>query len=97
MRERATGEIVGCGATCKGHFDAGGTLTECKKQVKMGQSGLSYDTMRLRCKRWLVAGLDDADWDPDHQRATHVGMGGRYLKEFANGLSEQECDQIAQG
>ena len=48
-------------------------------------------------KRWLVAGLDDDDWDPDQKRATHVGMGGRYMADFEFGLSEEECDAIAQG
>ena len=96
IRVKATGELVGCGATCKAHFDVGGTSTPCKKSVKMGKSGISYETMRLRMKRWLVAGLDDADWDPDRKRETHVGMGGsRYMKDFEFGLSEEECDAIA--
>ena len=95
IRVKATWEIIGCGATCKGHSDVGGTTTACKKSVRMGRSGISYETMRLRMKRWLVAGLDDANWDPDRKRATHVGMGGIYMKHFEFGLSEEECDAIA--
>ena len=49
----------------------------------------------LRLKRWLVAGLDDADWETDDPRAEHIGMGGTYMKDFADGLSEAECDRIA--
>jgi len=96
IRNSATGEIIGCGATCKQHHDVGGSLVDCKKQVRMGKSGLSYDTMRLRMKRWLIAGLDEADWDAGYKRETHVGMGGRYMKDFEVGLSEEECDAIAQ-
>ena len=61
----------------------------------MGKSGLSYDILRLRMKRWLIAGLDDGDWDVDAKRAAHVGMGGLFLCEFEHGLSEEDCDRIA--
>ena len=64
----------------------------------MGKSGLSYDALRLRMKRWLIAGLDDSQWeDPDMKRQEYVAMGGQHLVEFANGLSEEECDRIAYG
>ena len=53
--------------------------------------------MRLRTKRWLIAGLDDEDWDEDTKRSRHTGMGGPHLREFAEGLSEAECDRIAAG
>ncbi len=53
--------------------------------------------MRLRCKRWLVAGIDDDTWDDAAKRATHNGMGGTFLVDFANGLSEEACDRIAHG
>ena len=47
-------------------------------------------------KRWLIAGLDDEQWvDPEQKRTEHVAMGGRALRDFAAGLSEEECDRIA--
>ena len=86
--------VIGCGSHCRGHHDAGNPLV-CKKSVTMGKSGLSYDILRLRMKRWLIAGLDDGDWDVDAKRAAHVGMGGKFLCEFEHGLSEEDCDRIA--
>ena len=46
-------------------------------------------------KRWLVAGVDDDDWEEDTKNTTHVGMGGKYMRDFADGLSEEDCDRIA--
>ena len=69
-----------------------------QKKVSLGRSGLTYEQMRLRMKRWLIAGLDDADWDPEYRRTKHVGMGGqKFLCDFAEGFSEEECDRIANG
>ena len=67
----------------------------CKKSVSIGNSGLTRADLMLRLKRWLIAGLDDADWDTEDPRAEHIGMGGTYMKDFADGLSEAECDRIA--
>ena len=86
--------IIGIGGRCKMHKNAGCEL-ECKKQVTIGESGLSLETLRLRMKRWLLAGIDDSDWDADALRTTHVNMGGIYLSDFAEGLSEEACDRIA--
>jgi len=88
------GLVIGCGSHCRGHQDSGNPQV-CKKMVTFGQSGLSYDCLRLRMKRWLIAGLDDEDWDEDAKRLLHVGMGGKFLCEFADGLSEEDCDRIA--
>ena len=46
-------------------------------------------------KRWLIAGLDDDDWEEDVKRTRHRGMGGTYMADFADGLSEEDCDRIA--
>ena len=51
----------------------------------------------LRLKRWLIAGLDDEDWETDDLRAEHIAMDGRHTQDFADGLSEAECDRIANG
>ena len=67
----------------------------CKKAVTIGKSGLSIDVLRLRMKRWLVAGIDDDEWDEDAKRTKHVSMGGLYLSEFADGLTEAQCDHLA--
>ena len=61
----------------------------------IGRSGLTPDDMRLRVKRWLIAGLDDGAWPEDTRRTQHVAMGGMHLIEFAAGLSEEACDRIA--
>ena len=87
-------DTVGCGAYCKDHWDAGDPRP-CKKSVTIGRSGLSFETLRLRMKRWLIAGLDDDEWDEDGKRTKHTSMGGMYLAEFADGLSEEDCDRIA--
>ena len=49
----------------------------------------------LRLKRWLIAGLDDSDWEEDRRRTMHVSLGGKFLQDFAEGLSEEACDMIA--
>ena len=88
------GLVIGCGSHCRGHHDDGNPNV-CKKSVTFGLSGLSYACLRLRMKRWLIAGLDDEDWDADAKRLKHVSMGGVFLREFADGLSEEDCDRIA--
>ena len=89
----------GYGATCKLHTDLDNPGKVCKKSVTIGASGLSINECRLRLKRWLVAGLDDSEWPPesdDSQASHHISMGGRYLRDFAVGLTEVECDRIAE-
>ena len=88
-------ELIGVGAHCKCH-ETPGVDAICKKQVTIGNSGLSVQTFRLRMKRWLVAGLDDGDWDTDDPRQYHIDMGkAHYLADFAHGLPEEELDEIA--
>ena len=48
-------------------------------------------------KRWIIAGIDDGDWDLSVGAATHIGLGRQYLADFADGLSEEDCDRIANG
>ena len=43
-------------------------------------------------KHWLIAGLDDTEWDEEDKQAKHMFMGGNFLVEFAEGLSEEDCD-----
>jgi len=93
-KQGGLGLVIGCGSHCRGHLDDGNPLV-CKKSVTFGRSGLSYACLRLRMKRWLIAGLDDEDWDEDAKRLKHVSMGGVFLREFADGLSEEDCDRIA--
>ena len=69
----------------------------CKNSATIGDSGLSRADLMLRLKRWLIAGLDDASWEGEDPRAEHISMGGRHMEDFADGLSEAECDRIAQG
>ena len=74
-----------------------GTLRHEKKQVTFGRSALSARDLTLRLKRWLIAGLDDSHWDEEGQRSFHVNQGGRFMRDFAAGLSEEDCDRIANG
>jgi hypothetical protein len=90
----SAGHVQGYGGNCRRHLDAGAQLL-CKKAVTLGTSGLSIDVLRLRMKRWLVAGIDDDDWDQDTKRTKHVGMGGKFMVDFAEGLTEEQCDHIA--
>ena len=89
------GGQTGWGAMCKGHLDRNGSKTACKKQVSLGgRDNLGHAECILRLKRWLLAGLDDESWPRNCMRATHVGMGGRGLEDFANGMTEEQMDQI---
>ena len=66
--------------------------------MTIGRSGLTYEQLRLRCKRWLLAGLDDDHWeDVEAMRDHHVGLGGTHLRDFTTGFSEERCDEIARG
>ena len=49
------GVVVGCGALCKDHRNPD-DINDCKKSVIIGESGLTFDDLRLRLKRWLIAG-----------------------------------------
>ena len=91
---RQNGVVIGYGSNCRDHFDEGSNLI-CKKAVTIGKSGLSIDVLRLRMKRWLIEGIDDAEWPAGTKRTTHVNMGGPHLADFAEGLTEEECDRIA--
>ena len=53
--------------------------------------------LQLRLKRWLIAGLDSDTWNHDagDLQEQHVGMGGTFLEEFSHGLTEADCDRIA--
>ena len=69
-----------------------GLMWSARKLPHWVKSGVSDDVLRLRMKRWLIAGLDSDDWEEGSKQSHHVGMGGR---EFADGLSEEQCDRIA--
>ena len=91
----SSGAIIGCGAICGDHHDDAEDTRTCKKQVTIGRSGLTTRDLMLRLKRWLIAGLDDSDWEGDRRRSMHVSLGGKFLQDFAEGLSEEACDMIA--
>ena len=74
-----------------------GSHSICKNSVTIGNSGLSKADLLLRLKRWLICGLDDADWGVEGPRAEHISMGGPRTQDFADGVSEAECERIAQG
>lgn len=84
---------VGWGAICGQHCDRGNRLS-CKKAVTRS-AGLSDSDCVLRLKRWLMAGVDDADWPLHRRRSHHVDMGGKGLAQFSNGPSEAELDAQA--
>jgi hypothetical protein len=97
LRDSAKNIIGYCG-NCNGHHDALRPQIVCKKQVTIGQSGLTHQTLKLRMKRWIIAGIDDDDWDVSVGAAKHIGLGkAHFLADFADGLSEEECDRIANG
>ena len=90
--------IVGECSNCNGHLDALRPQTVCKKQVTIGKVDLLIEPLMLRMKRWIIAGIDDGDWDLSVGAAKHVGFGKAiYLADFADGLSEEDCDRIATG
>ena len=94
----ADANIVGYCGNCNGHRDALRPQIVCRKQVTIGISGLTHETLRLRMKRWIIAGIDDDDWDSSVGAATHIGLGkAHYLADFADGISEDDCDRIANG
>ena len=55
------------------------------------QGSLTEEECLLRLKRWLVAGLNDADW-PEQKRDFHISMRGLQLTHFGRGLSLQDLD-----
>ena len=82
------GELVGWGATCGHHKDAGCDLT-CKKQVNMGAT-LSIEQCRRLVKLWLVMGMHLLD--SSTVRATHVRMN---MRNYADeGDSEEALDSL---
>ena len=86
----------GVGATCGMHINKsrGGCNLKCKKQVTFGESGFSEAAMITRMKRWLLAGLDDDLWETDEKRSRHISMGGRFLKDFAEGMTDEQMDIV---
>eukprot|EP00435_Cladocopium_sp_Y103_P068784 s554_g32.t1 len=80
---------TGWGAICGRHTDPSRPGLTCKKA--MGNRGLTDEQCQLRLKRWLVQGLDDADWGPN-KRESHVSMGGVQMCQFAEGLSSADLD-----
>ena len=97
LRDRAK-NIVGYCGNCNGHHDALRPQIVCKKQVTIGQSGLTHQTLKLRMKRWIIAGIDDGEWGFSVGAAKHIGLRkAHFLADFADGLSEEACDRIANG
>ena len=95
VNDRVLGVPKGAGATCNCHHNADDGRT-CKKNVTIGRSGLTLAELQLRLKRWLIAGLDSDTWVGDNFQEQHVAMGGRqFLEALSHGLSEEECDRIA--
>ena len=82
-----SGVHVGWEGLCNLHQDSHDKQgTSCKKSLAKGH--LSDAECKLRLKRWLVAGLDDAGWKRGLQRSHHVSFGGHLLSHFATGLDE---------
>jgi hypothetical protein len=55
---------------------------------------LSLDDLRLRMKRWLAAGLEDATCPLGEERSHHLRLGGRSLAGLAEGMAEHELDKL---
>ena len=103
--EGFVGEPSCCRPLCRKEDKPGGepfaacTTTEemevararCKKALSMGR--LSHSACILRLKRWLLAGLNDAELSVQNARSDHVAMGGPGLQAFAEGPSEEEIDE----
>ena len=87
------GGQTGWGAICGLHHNRGdGSGSRCKKALSMGR--LSHSACILRLKRWLLAGLNDAELSVQNARSDHVAMGGPGLQAFAEeGPSEEEMDE----
>ncbi len=85
------------GIICGLHRNGEGeSRTECKKSLTFGASELTKAEAILRLKRWLVAGLDDADWPAATRQKHHVGLGGRQLGDYAGGF-RGDLEHIAHG
>ena len=41
-----------------------------------------------------MAGIDDDPWETDEKKTKHVGMGGKFLRDFAVGLSDDDMNKI---
>ena len=84
-RIRSGKKLIGWGCTCGSHTNADGSQrgTACKKTVAIGALGLSEDDARKRLKRWVIMGHLH-ELDPLRERASHIGIGGRYLEQLAD-------------
>ena len=81
------GVHTGYGVTCGKHVNANGkhALTQCKKSLTIGTSGISQEEAALRLKRWLVAGAFGRPLDPECERQSHIALGGTHCTEFRSG------------
>ena len=92
-----TGVTRGWEVICGRHRNKGeGNTSVCKKNINLNaDEGIDDAEAVLRLKRWLVAGLQGEDrLSVNLQRSDHVKLGGRRLQDFAEGLSEQQCDDV---
>ncbi|CAE7518745.1 unnamed protein product [Symbiodinium sp. CCMP2592] len=91
---RHTSKFFGDGwvATCGMHHNSDDkTGVVCRKVLPV--QNLTEAECKLRLKRWLVAGLDEASMGGSKARSLHLAKGGPRLNHFATGLPEEELDK----
>ena len=94
---------TGYGVVCGLHTNADGRCagTPCKKNLTIGESGITEQEARLRLKRWIVVGeIHKGQFDPQCIRQSHVHVGGKHCKDLGSDvcgwsdLSEADLDVI---
>ena len=88
------GRVTGYGAICGMHTDADTPARlqcQCKKATAWREtSDISRDEVRVRLKRWLLAGiLSQHEWPLHQLRTSHVQL---QLSELSTGPTEPEMD-----
>ena len=79
------GGLVAFRITCGRHTNATDpSNTECCKHLPLGAEPLTHAECIRRLKVWCLVGCQDAAWDTDTARATHLAEGGRRLALFAS-------------
>lgn len=83
------------GATCGRHRNPGSKL-QCRKTCTFagGALGITAAQAKVRLKRWLLAGVNDAQW-PAWKRDYHRSLGGPGLEGFGEGEPEHLLDAAA--
>ena len=89
---------IGFGGNCRKHknLEDGPTANPCQKQVTfpVGSSPEVVAEARRLCKTWLLLGRRVCDDHPSGRQEHLHKMGGRWLRQSAPSLTEEQLDRM---